>query len=217
MPIIIPLFLISRWAGIFADKFGPRRLMIIGPLVIAAGFFLYIIPGPQANYWLSFLPATLVFGIGLGITVAPLTTVALAAVPVHLSGLASGVSNAVSRVATMLAVALLGFLMVLQFTASLQTRTQSLSLLPQDRQFLEGEALKLGGAEAPLTLEADLVAGIETAIDAAFVDAFRRMMGLCGVLAILSAAVSAATIRNEAFIHDAKKMPLQSEFGARHG
>ncbi len=202
MPIIILLFLISPWAGTFADKVGPRLPMIVGPVIIAIGFFMYIIPGVEANYWLTFLPATIVFGIGLGITVAPLTTVALGAVPTHLSGLASGVSNAVSRVATMLAVAMLGALMVIQFSVSLETRTQTFPLSDQDRQILQEEALDLGGAEAPIHLEPELKAGVEVAIDQAFVDAFRLMMGLCGILALISAAVSMATISNKITHHE---------------
>lgn len=215
MPVIIPLFLISRWAGIFADKFGPRLLMIIGPIVIAAGFFLYMTAGVEANYWLTFFPATVVFGVGLGITVAPLTTVALAAVPTHLSGLASGVSNAVSRVATMLAVAILGFMMILQFSTSLSNRTAELALAPEDRRLLQEETLKLGGAEAPVTLEAEAVGGVESAIDEAFVDAFRLMMGVCGVLALLSAFVSIATIHNEVLVHD-EEVSLPVEMGLPH-
>jgi MFS family permease len=206
MPIIIPLFLLSRWSGIFVDKMGPRLPMIVGPVVIAAGFFLYMTPGVNANYWLTFFPATTLFGIGLGITMAPLTTVALGAVPTHMSGLASGVSNAVSRVAMMLAVALLGFLMVIQFGSSLENRTQDLPLSATDRQLLEEEALKLGGAEAPVHLSSALLAGVEAAIHQAFVDAFRVMMGLCGALALLSAFVSKATIHNTV-VHPQEKVP----------
>lgn len=212
MPIIILLFLISRWAGSYADKFGPRLLMIIGPAIIAAGFFLYMLPGAGANYWLTFLPATVVFGVGLGVTVAPLTTVALASVPIQLSGLASGVSNAVSRVGTMLAVALLGFLMVLQFSASLRYETRSLDLSQTDHQFLEEEALKLGGAEAPATLTSELVEGVETAIDRAFIDAFRLMMGLCAVLALVSSGVSALMIHNDRLVHREEDIFGPSEF-----
>lgn len=196
MPIILLLFLISRWAGSYADRAGPRLPMIVGPAVIAAGFFLYVIPGPQANYWLTFLPATVVFGAGLGFTVAPLTTVALGSVPTHLSGLASGVSNAVSRVATMLAVAMLGFVMVLQFGASLEQRTRQLPLSGAERVILQQEALDLGGAEAPPGLDPALKIRVEAAISNAFVDSFRLMMALCGLLALASAGVSAATISN---------------------
>lgn len=194
MPIILLLFFISRPAGAYADKFGPRLPMIVGPLVIAAGFFMYLIPGVTANYWLTFFPATVVFAAGLGITVTPLTTVAMGTIPTHLSGLASGVSNAVSRVATMLAVALLGFVMVLQFDASLTNRTRLLPLSAQDRVLLEREALNLGGASAPPHLDPATQTRIEAAIDEAFVDSFRVMMALCGGLAVLAAAVSAKTI-----------------------
>ena len=202
MPIIIMLFLMSRWSGHFADKHGPRLPMIIGPTIIGIGFFIYMIPGESATYWLTFLPATIIFGVGLGITIAPLTTVALGAVPMHLSGLASGVSNAASRVASMLAVATLGALMVLQFSASLEFHTQPLPLSAEDRSLLQEEKLKLGGAEPPPGLVSELQTEVETAIDEAFVDAFRLMMALCAILALVSAAISFATITNEITYHD---------------
>jgi hypothetical protein len=182
--------------------------MIIGPTVIGIGFFMYMVPGVEANYWSTFLPATVVFGIGLGITVAPLTAVALGAVPTPLSGLASGVSNAASRVATMLAVAMLGALMVLQFSASLKFHTKDLPLSEENHKFLEDEALNLGEAQAPPYLSPEFTAGIEAIIDEAFVDAFRVMMGLCGVLALASAAISAKTISNQiAHYHESEMIP----------
>jgi len=201
MPVIILIFLLSRWSGNFSDRSGPRRLMIIGPVLIAVGFFMYMTAGAMANYWITFLPATVVFGIGLGITVAPLTVVALGAVPIQQSGLASGVSNAVSRVATMLAVALLGFVMVLTFGASLERETQDLPLTDGHRQFMERQALNLGGAKPPPGLATELVATVDAIIDEAFVDAFRAMMGLCGVLALVSAVVAGLTISNKFDYH----------------
>ncbi len=201
MPVIILLFLLSRWSGNYADKSGPRTLMIAGPIIIAAGFFMYMIAGVDANYWLTFFPATVVFGAGLGITVAPLTVVALGAVPTHQSGLASGVSNAVSRVATMLAVAMLGAVMVLQFDVSLEDHIETLPLAPEHYEFLETEALNLGGAQPPPDLSENLARQVEEAIQLAFVDAFRVMMGLCGVLALASAAITVKTITNHFDAH----------------
>ncbi|MBN1219922.1 MAG: MFS transporter [Anaerolineae bacterium] len=197
MPIIVLLFLMSRWSGEFADRVGPRLPMIVGPIVIAIGFFMYMLPGVSADYWLTFLPATIVFGLGLGITVAPLTAVALGAVPTPLSGLASGVSNAASRVATMLAVAMLGAVMILQFGISLQYETRNLPLSEPDRLILEEETLNLGGAEPPPGLPPGLTAAIEVAIDRAFIDAFRMMMAFCGILALISAGISVFTISNQ--------------------
>ncbi len=207
MPIILLLFLMSRWSGHFADTAGPRLPLIIGPVIIAIGFFLYMIPGVEANYWLTFLPATVVFGVGLGLTVAPLTSVALGAVPTELSGLASGVSNAAARIASMFAVAILGALMVLQFSASLESETQVLPLSDQARLLLQEEKLRLGGAEPPPGLAPELQRQVEVAIGRAFIDAFRLMMGLCGVLALVSAVVSAVTISNTMPYHDEHQPP----------
>lgn len=205
MPIIVLLFIMSRWAGGVADKTGPRNLMIIGPVLIAIGFFMYIIPGTNANYWLTFFPATVVFGVGLGITVAPLTTVALASVPTHLSGLASGVSNAVSRVGTMLAVAMLGAIMVNQFGVSLHRYTDPLDLDAETRALLEGEVIELGGAEAPSTElvreNVLLQSEINEYIELAFVDAFRLMMAVCGALALLGTVVAFVAIPNGVLRH----------------
>ncbi len=219
MPIIILLLLMSQWSGAMADKYGPRRQLIIGPIVIAIGLFMVMIPGveikPWFNAWadmshetqvfLAFLPAAIVFGMGVGITTAPLTTVSLAAVSTDLSGLASGVGNAVSRLATMLAIAILGTLMVLQFSASLDRQTQFLPMTDQDRVFLQAEKFKLGGAQPPAHLSPQLTAQVQSAIDQSFVDNFRVIMGLCGFLALLSSLVTIVTIKNEFTEYEHKK------------
>jgi hypothetical protein len=97
--------------------------------------------------------------------------------------------------------------MVLQFSASLEVKTQPLPLSPQERLLLEEEKLKLGGAEAPASVGPELRLQVETAIDEAFVDAFRLIMGLCGILALVSAAVSAATISNQVHYHSDEDHP----------
>ncbi|MDM8520222.1 MFS transporter [Anaerolineales bacterium HSG6] len=216
LPLIILLFVLSRWSGAFADKSGPRQLLIVGPIMIALGLFLSMIPGtevksvfglmqnwtPQSRTFMSFLPATVIFGFGLGLTVAPLTTVALAAVPRDMSGLASGFSNAVSRVATILAVAILGAVMVTQFTSSFQENIADLPLSEQNLIYLEAERFKLGGAKPPQGLSEELTTQVQYAIDSAFVDGFRMMMALCGFFALLSALVTVVMIENKVVSHD---------------
>jgi len=98
--------------------------------------------------------------------------------------------------------------MVVQFTASLEQHTQDLPLTEQDRLLLDQEALKLGGAQAPAQLEPAAKAKVEVVIDQSFVDAFRLMMGLCGILAFVSAAVSVATISNKITHFDEAKEPV---------
>lgn len=107
VPVTILLLLLSPRAGALASRVGPRIPMTAGPLVAAAGLALMTTIGPGTSYAAGVLPSVVVFGLGLSLTVAPLTTAVLAAVPPEHAGIGSGVNNAVARVAGLLAVALL--------------------------------------------------------------------------------------------------------------
>jgi MFS family permease len=104
--MILMFFLSSRF-GALGGKFGPRWFMAGGPIVAAIGFFTMLFVGQSASY-LVLLPGILLFGIGLSITVAPLTAAVLAAISERRSGVASAVNNAISRIAGLIAVAALG-------------------------------------------------------------------------------------------------------------
>ncbi|HEV2754314.1 MAG TPA: MFS transporter [Actinomycetota bacterium] len=107
IPITLLLLLLSSRAGALAARIGPRVPMTIGPLIAALGLAFMAVIGPGAAYATRVLPPVIVFGLGLALTVAPLTTAVLAAVPSEHAGIGSGVNNAVARVAGLLAVALL--------------------------------------------------------------------------------------------------------------
>jgi EmrB/QacA subfamily drug resistance transporter len=107
IPTTILLLLLSSRAGALATRIGPRLPMTVGPLVAAAGLASMTSIGPGTDYATGVLPQVVVFGLGLALTVAPLTTAVLAAVPQERAGVGSGVNNAVARVAGLLAVALL--------------------------------------------------------------------------------------------------------------
>ncbi|MDQ1643522.1 MAG: hypothetical protein QOJ90_2873 [Actinomycetota bacterium] len=107
LPVTIVMLLLSARGGALGQRIGPRWPMTFGPLMCAGAVLLLLRVGPHASYLVDVLPAVTVFGLGLSLTVAPLTATVLAAAPDRHAGLASGVNNAVARVAGMLAVAAL--------------------------------------------------------------------------------------------------------------
>jgi EmrB/QacA subfamily drug resistance transporter len=108
LPIPMLSFFLSRWFGTLAGRHGPRLYMAVGPLVAAAGFLLLASTHAPFDFWTQILPGLIVFGVGLSITVSPLTAAVLAAVDPAQSGIGSAVNNAVSRIAGLIAVAFTG-------------------------------------------------------------------------------------------------------------
>ncbi|MDL5352790.1 MFS transporter [Microbacterium sp. zg-YB36] len=107
MPTTLLLIVLSSRVGVLAGRIGPRLFMTVGPLVMAAGSLLLLTVGVDFDYWWQVLPSMLVFGLGLGITVAPLTAAILGAIEPERSGIASAVNNAVARVAGLIVIAML--------------------------------------------------------------------------------------------------------------
>ncbi|MGH1548618.1 MFS transporter [Leifsonia poae] len=110
IPSTLCMLLLSGFFGGLAGRYGPRLFMAIGPVIAAAGFLWLLTMGTDVNYWTTLLPAVLLFGIGLSITVAPLTSAILGAIHPEQAGIASAVNNAVSRIAGLLAVAAIGMI-----------------------------------------------------------------------------------------------------------
>jgi EmrB/QacA subfamily drug resistance transporter len=197
VPFVASVSLLSPWTGNLVRRHGARLPLVVGPLVAAFGLGLLALPGVGGSYWSTFFPGILVLGIGMGITIAPLTTAVMASVGANHAGVASGINNAVSRAAGLLAVAALGVVLVTRFDASLDDQLAAVPLAPDVKAAVIRERAKLAAAEPPSDLPPSARAAVRRALDLAFVDGFRALMLVCAGLAVLSAGAASALIRPE--------------------
>jgi EmrB/QacA subfamily drug resistance transporter len=190
LPLILLLFALSRWSGGLVDRYGPRTPLVAGPLFVALGFALFALPSTGGNYWKTFFPALVVLGIGMAVTVAPLTTVVMSSVDPDRVGTASGINNAVSRIAGVLAIAVLGIVMVHAFRARLNPNLQLLALPSYIRQEIQANETKLAGLAIPEGTDAETGAALKQTVNDAFVFGFRMVVLMCAGLALASSGVA---------------------------
>ena len=195
LPFPLLLFLLSRSSGGLTASIGSRLPLTAGPIVAALGFALYARTGLGGTYWTTFFPAVVVLGLGMSIVVAPLTTTAMSAVDEQRAGVASGVNNAVARLAGLIAVAVFGIMLVRAFEATARPAISRLALPPTARAAIERELPRLAGAEIPESIPAAQRAAARRAIDEGFLAGFRLVMITAAVLA-LAAAGAGAFIRD---------------------
>jgi EmrB/QacA subfamily drug resistance transporter len=190
LPFVLIIFLLSRWAGGLVEKYGSKIPLIIGPLIAALGFSLFILPGVKAGYWQTFFPAVVVLGIGMATSVAPLTTTVMNSVAQNRVGTASGVNNAVARGAGLLAIAVLGIVMLQAFSHAMDRQLAKANLPPAAWQSLEAQRSKLAAASFPQEFDQMTQQIVEQNIGESFVHAFRLIMAIGATLAALSAIVA---------------------------
>ena len=195
LPFVAMALLIGRFSGRISARFGAKVPLIVASLAVAAGLLLFALPGAEhGSYWISFFPAMVVQGFGMALAITPMTTVALGSVEGEHSGMASGVNNAVARVAGLLAVAVLGGFIYGAFSSSLDTRMEDMDMPGEVRIAMEAAKADLGAAEAPASVNDGMEAQIEHAIDESFVAGFRAVMLASAGLALASALIAALLV-----------------------
>ncbi len=201
LPFTVLMIIIARYAGGLADKFGPRLLLILGPATSGAGLlilsFVKQTNGP-AEYWTTFFPGILVFGLGMSFTVAPLTAAVMGSVSDHFSGTASGINNALTRIANVFANAIFGALAVLFFAGALQGQIKNLTMNVKDKQAVTAEAANLGNAKVPAQINTADKKIITRAYKASFIDAYSNIMRISAGLGFLGALMAFVFIRDSA-------------------
>jgi len=195
-PISVILFVLSSRFGRIASGTGPRLLMCVGPIVGGIGMLMMLRIGADPSYLADVFPAVFVFGLGLAATVAPLTATVLDSVVERHAGVASGVNNGVSRVAGLLAIAILGAVISASFAARLDDSVPSSELSPAGAAAVADVRAKPLGAAETQALEAAEARRVDAAVSDASTDAFHLAVGIAGVLMIAGGLVAGAGVQN---------------------
>lgn len=194
LPLILIIFLLSRWAGGLVHRHGAKRPLVIGPGVASVGYVLLALPGVGGSYWSTFFPGVTVLGVGMAISVAPLTTVVMTSIDTEHAGVASGVNNAASRVAGLIAIAIMGIVALTVFNHELDTQLAPIDVPADALKILDGERIKFAAAEAPPGLSDMTSSAINRAISVSFVRSFRFLMLVSAGCALASAFVAGVTL-----------------------
>lgn len=190
LPFTLILGVLSKWGGGLIDRFGARLPLIVGPLVVAAGFALLSIPGTEGSYERTFLLPMVVLGLGMAITVAPLTTTVLDAVPPHQTGVASGINNAVASVASLLLIAILGTVGILELNRSLDRHLTRAGASQEVRAIVERARGSFAMPAMPAETSQESRQMARGVIAASLVEAIRYVT-ITGVALALASALSA--------------------------
>jgi MFS family permease len=191
------MFFLSRWSGGLVSRYGAKLPLIIGPVIAAFGFGLFAVPGIGGSYWKTFFPAIVVLGLGMAISVAPLTTTVMGSVKQRQAGIASGINNAVARTASLLAIAIFSIILSSAFNYNLDRRLTAFKIPLDVQKLLDNQRIKLAGAEIPTNVSSEVSRQLKQAMALAFVDSFRLVMFIAVVLALASAVVAFLMIKSK--------------------
>jgi EmrB/QacA subfamily drug resistance transporter len=204
LPFVLLIFMLSRWAGGLVNVYGQRLPLMVGPVIAGLGYLLFALPGVGGSYWTTFFPGAFVLGLGMAVSVAPLTTTVMNSVDRDHAGTASGINNAASRVAALLAVAMFGAIIMPVFNAVLDGALAEANLPAAAFDAIEMQREKLAAIELPAGIDATARDTAQRAIAEAFVAGFRWIMAISALMCFVSAVVAGLTIGGD------RKTPMRT-------
>ncbi len=197
LPMVAMMFFFSARVGAMATRVGERWLMAGGGACAGGGFLLFAALSGAGGYWRSLLPGVLLLGAGLTLAVAPLTTTVMSSVPQEKTGIASAVNNALSRLAGLLAVSALVFVLAQGFSSRLARELNRSSLPAADRQEMTSQQARLHDTPVPSGLSQQQHAEAVGMLDRAFVAGYRTVMLCCAVSSWLGALAVVLLLRGQ--------------------
>jgi EmrB/QacA subfamily drug resistance transporter len=207
IPFSILLIIISPWMGNIVNRFGPRLPLVVGPTLVGFGFITLSLPGITDginSYLMTYFPGAILLGLGMGITVAPLTTSVMGSVPQRSAGVASGINNAVARAAGVLAIAVMGGIALSTFMSTLNTSLETRAIPEDVRSEVLTNADDLGATEAPEVTDEEVANAVNTSVAESFLQTFRLMMYIGAGMAWLSALLAFLLVENKLRPHAAQ-------------
>jgi EmrB/QacA subfamily drug resistance transporter len=218
LPFTLLMISLSRYAGGLSDRRGARPLLITGPAVAGLGLLLLSFVGQthgRSDYWMTFFPGILVLGLGMTFTVAPLTAAVMGSVGQRFSGVASGVNNAMTRIASVFANAVFGALAVLFFSGALEQRmnqgvdatagkdstaattatTAMVAMPAMEKRAVMAQAVNLGNAKVPATVDEKYKPAAAGAYRYAFINAYAKILRISAALAWCGALMAVVFVK----------------------
>jgi MFS family permease len=187
LPFTIIMGALSRWSGSLLDRFGAKWLLVVGPTIAAFGFGLLALPLGGSSYWAFLVPIT-ILGFGMVISIAPLTTTVMDAVPAHQTGLAAGINNAVASLANLLAVAILGALALGIYDHALDRKLAAKGISDEVQQALQIARGQFVTTPALSTVQGHDRQVAEMVIKGSLAESIKVIMLVCAGLALAGGA-----------------------------
>jgi EmrB/QacA subfamily drug resistance transporter len=191
LPFVILQFACSRWSGGLVHRLGARIPLTVGATLAGCAFILYSLPGAGVgNYWTTYFPAVLTLGIAAVFFIAPLTTTVFDTSDKELSGVASGINNAVARTAGLLAIALFGIVFTVIFATGFDGRLERAHVSPQMRAVANAETAKFAGGTLPPDVPPADRPAVTVAMQAGYIAGFRGVQYVSAGVSFLAALIA---------------------------